>query len=69
MERTHRAAVVPADIGWSDVGNWDAVWKLSHRRRQRQLIRGDGVTLDAENVNIRSDDLLTAVVGVDDVTW
>ena len=31
MERTQRAAVVPADIGWSDVGNWDAVWKLSNR--------------------------------------
>ena len=36
MERTHRAAVVPADVGWSDVGNWDAVWKLEPARRQRQ---------------------------------
>ena len=37
MERTTRAAVVPADIGWSDVGNWDAVWKLSPRDAQRKL--------------------------------
>jgi len=68
MERTHRAAVVPADIGWSDVGNWDAVWKLSPHDANGNAIHGDGVTLDAKNVNIRSDDLLTAVVGVDDVT-
>lgn len=25
MERTDRAAVVPADFGWSDVGSWNAV--------------------------------------------
>jgi len=68
MERTHRAAVVPADIGWSDVGNWDAVWKLSPHDANGNAIHGNGVTLDAKNVNIRSDDLLTAVVGVDDVT-
>ena len=68
MERTHRAAVVPADIGWSDVGNWDAVWKLSPHDADGNAIHGNGVTVDAKNVNIRSDDLLTAVVGVDDVT-
>ena len=32
MERTEKAAVVPADIGWSDVGNWAAVWELSRSR-------------------------------------
>jgi mannose-1-phosphate guanylyltransferase/mannose-6-phosphate isomerase len=68
MERTQRAAVVPADVGWSDVGNWDAVWKLSPHDANGNAIQGNGFTLDAKNVHIRSDDLLTAVVGVDDVT-
>ena len=27
-ERTRHAAVVPADIGWSDVGSWSALWEL-----------------------------------------
>jgi mannose-1-phosphate guanylyltransferase/mannose-6-phosphate isomerase len=67
MERTKRAAVTPADMGWSDVGNWDAVWKLSQRDANGNSIVGEGVTLDAKNVQIRSHDLLTAVVGVDDV--
>ena len=67
MERTKRAAVVPADIGWSDVGNWDAVWKLSQRDASGNSIQGEGVTLDAKNVHIRSTGLLTAVVGVNDV--
>ena len=31
MERTDRAAVVPVDLGWSDVGSWSAVWDvMSH---------------------------------------
>ena len=35
-ERTARAAVVPADLGWSDVGSWSALWDLGTQRRQRQ---------------------------------
>jgi mannose-1-phosphate guanylyltransferase/mannose-6-phosphate isomerase len=67
MERTQRAAVVPADIGWSDVGNWDAVWKLSERDARGNSIYGEGVVMDADNVHVRSTGLLTAVVGVKDV--
>jgi mannose-1-phosphate guanylyltransferase/mannose-6-phosphate isomerase len=68
MERTQRAAVVPADIGWSDVGNWDAVWKLSNRDADGNSFYGeDGVALDCKNVHVRSNGLLTALVGVRDV--
>ena len=67
MERTAKAAVVPADIGWSDVGNWAAVWELSDRDADGNSIRGHGAMLEARNVHIRSDDHLTTVVGVNDV--
>ena len=67
MERTEKAAVVPADIGWSDVGNWDAVWKLSARDARGNSFYGEGVALDSDNVHVRSTGLLTAVVGVKDV--
>lgn len=67
MEKTRKAAVVPADIGWSDVGNWAAVWALSQRDGDGNSIRGHGAVLDAKNVHIRSEDHLTAVVGVDDI--
>jgi mannose-1-phosphate guanylyltransferase/mannose-6-phosphate isomerase len=67
MERTTKAAVVPADIGWSDVGNWSAVWELSQRDADGNSVRGHGALLDATNVHIRSDDHLTAVVGVSNV--
>ena len=68
MERTSRAAVVPAaDIGWSDVGNWSAVWELSQRDPDGNSVRGHGSFLAATNCHIRSEDHLTAVVGVSNV--
>jgi mannose-1-phosphate guanylyltransferase/mannose-6-phosphate isomerase len=67
MEKTAKSAVVPADIGWSDVGNWASVWELSDRDAEGNSIRGHGAIMDAKNVHIRSDDHLTTVVGVDDV--
>jgi mannose-1-phosphate guanylyltransferase/mannose-6-phosphate isomerase len=67
MERTTRCAVIPADMGWSDIGNWQAVWELSDRDALGNSVRGSGIVMNAKNVHIRSDDALTAVVGVDDV--
>ncbi len=67
MEHTKRAAVVPADIGWSDVGAWPSVLELSTRDERGNAIVGNGAVLDSSNVLIRSPDCLTAVVGLDNV--
>ncbi|HPG03236.1 MAG: mannose-1-phosphate guanylyltransferase/mannose-6-phosphate isomerase [Methylobacteriaceae bacterium] len=67
IERSDRLALVPADIGWSDVGTWEAVWELSNRDADGNSVRGHGVVLGGRNVHIRSDEHLTAVVGVEDV--
>lgn len=67
MERTDKAAVVPVDMGWSDVGSWSAVWDLSDRDERGNSVRGHGAVIGAKNVYVRSPDHLTTVVGVDDV--
>lgn len=67
MERTEKAAVMPADIGWSDIGSWAAVGALSSPDHHGNVMRGEGVIMDATNVYLRSDEGLTAVVGVSDV--
>ena len=67
MERTAKAAVIPADIGWSDVGTWAAVHELAQQDRDGNVIRGEGVILNASNVHVRSEELLTAVVGVSNI--
>jgi mannose-1-phosphate guanylyltransferase/mannose-6-phosphate isomerase len=68
MERTALAAVVPADLGWSDVGSWSTVWDLLDHDRAGNATEGPVVMLDSRNSLVRSEDsLLTTVVGLDDV--
>jgi len=66
-ERTSHAAVVPADIGWSDVGSWNALWELAPKDGAGNAAIGDVVLEGAANCYVRSDGILTAVVGLRDV--
>jgi mannose-1-phosphate guanylyltransferase/mannose-6-phosphate isomerase len=68
MERTTQAAVVPADLGWSDVGTWGAVWDVLERDANGNATEGPAVVMDSRNSLVRSEDgILTTVVGLDDV--
>ena len=65
-ERTDRAAVVPADIGWSDVGSWGALWDLGEKDPAGNVAVGDVLLEGAANCYVRSDGIVTAVVGLQD---
>ena len=67
MERTDRAAVVPAEIGWSDVGSWDALWQVSPKDGAGNAADGPVELLDCEGCLVRSDGLLVAAAGLRDV--
>src|ERR1044071_1657462 len=63
-EKTSRAAVVPADIGWSDVGSWGALWELGEKDSAGNVTVGDVLLEGASNCYVRSDGMLAAVVGL-----
>ncbi|HET7883032.1 MAG TPA: mannose-1-phosphate guanylyltransferase/mannose-6-phosphate isomerase [Acetobacteraceae bacterium] len=65
-ERTSRAAVVPADIGWSDVGSWGALWELGEKDAAGNVAVGDVLLENARNCYVRSDGMVAAVVGLQD---
>ncbi|MBI5263824.1 MAG: mannose-1-phosphate guanylyltransferase/mannose-6-phosphate isomerase [Bradyrhizobium sp.] len=67
MEKTSRAAVIPVDCGWSDVGSWHAVWELSEKDAQGNAARGVAVFEDSRNCNVTTDRALVALEGVDDL--
>jgi mannose-1-phosphate guanylyltransferase/mannose-6-phosphate isomerase len=65
-ERTSCAAVVPADLGWSDVGSWSALWELGAKDAEGNVAIGDVLLESSVNCYARSDGMLTAVVGLTD---
>ncbi|MGI4748795.1 MAG: mannose-1-phosphate guanylyltransferase/mannose-6-phosphate isomerase [Janthinobacterium lividum] len=65
-ERTSRAAVVPADLGWSDVGSWEALWEISSKDATGNVAIGDVFLEHTQNCYVRSDGIVTAVTGLQD---
>lgn len=66
IERTSCAAVVPADLVWSDVGSWTALWEIGAKDESGNVTVGDVVLENAQDCYVRSDGMLTAVVGLSD---
>lgn len=68
MEKTSRGIVVPVQMDWSDVGAWDAVWKLGAKDADGNVIQGNVVTADTHNSLLRSDGrAVVTTVGVNDM--
>lgn len=59
--------VVPAEIGWSDIGSWNAVYELLANHAGENILAGAGETLDAEGNFLWSPDKFIAAVGVRDL--
>ena len=68
MEKTTRGMVVPVSMKWSDVGSWDAVWKLGDKDPGNNVVHGDVVTLDSRNSLLRNESGTTiAAAGLDNM--
>jgi mannose-1-phosphate guanylyltransferase / mannose-6-phosphate isomerase len=67
IEKTELAGVFPVSFSWSDVGSWDAVWNMAKGDISGNVTRGNVEVIGTQNSLVHSDDLLTTVVGLDDV--
>ncbi|MBK6959086.1 MAG: mannose-1-phosphate guanylyltransferase/mannose-6-phosphate isomerase [Nitrosomonas sp.] len=67
MQVTDRAAVVPAQFGWSDVGSWDSLWQIAPKDGNGNVTSGDTLVFDTQKSYIRAENRLVAVIGLDDV--
>jgi len=67
MERVERVAVVPVDMGWSDLGSWDALHAIAPRDEANNAHHGEVVAIDTEGCLIRTDGPLVAAVGIKDL--
>jgi mannose-1-phosphate guanylyltransferase len=67
MENTARAAMVPADMGWSDIGNWDALHAALPQDASGNAVRGIAELVDCRRVLVDSDGPRVSVIGLEDV--
>jgi mannose-1-phosphate guanylyltransferase/mannose-6-phosphate isomerase len=67
MEKTQRAAVIPSDIGWSDVGSWDALWDHQPKDENGNVARGETFLHHTKNCYVNAEKRLVATVGVEDL--
>lgn len=65
MEKTDRAAVVKVDMGWNDLGSFEALWQIGEKDAHGNVRRGDVITSDTGDSLLISDGPAVASVGID----
>ena len=67
MEKTNLGIVIPLNAGWSDIGNWDALWDISNKDKLGNVILGKVLTQNVKNSYLRSENKLIAALGLENV--
>jgi len=67
LEKSSNVRLVPCDIGWSDVGSWDAVHEISTQDSDNNALQGRVIATECNNSLIHSNHRLIAAVGVKDI--
>lgn len=67
MEHTQAGIVAAMDAGWNDVGSWSALWETSDHDNNGNALTGDVFAHNTRDCYIRSEDKLTATLGVSDL--
>jgi mannose-1-phosphate guanylyltransferase len=67
MEKAERVAVVPVDMGWSDVGSWDALYALRGKDVAENSSSGQVRLSEASGNLIHADGIRVSIHGVDDL--
>jgi mannose-1-phosphate guanylyltransferase len=67
MEKAGNVYVVKGDFGWSDVGSWDEVVRLSPKDADGNSLRGRTILHDTKNTFVDAGARIIATIGVEDL--
>ena len=67
LEKSDRVSLILCDIGWNDVGSWQAVHEISAKDENGNVLQGNVIALDCHNSLIRAEKRLVAAIGVEDL--
>lgn len=64
MERTGKAVVIPIDVGWDDIGSFEALWSVSDRDGEGNALSGETILVDVSDSFIHATSRRVAVAGM-----
>ncbi|WP_311950623.1 mannose-1-phosphate guanylyltransferase/mannose-6-phosphate isomerase [Halomonas piscis] len=67
MEKTASAAMVSLDAGWSDIGSWSALWDVSDKDANDNVLRGDVIAEATSHTLVQAEHRLVATLGVENL--
>lgn len=67
LEKSDHVSLIPCDVGWNDVGSWQAVHEISATDENGNALQGNVIALDCRNNLIRAEKRLVAAIGVEDL--
>lgn len=67
MEKYNRVGCVPVEMGWSDVGSWDAIYDFFDKDENGNVIVGNVTEIDCNESMLRSDGPVLMAYGVEDL--
>jgi mannose-1-phosphate guanylyltransferase/mannose-6-phosphate isomerase len=67
MEKTRKAAILPIDVGWNDVGSWSSLWDIAPRDDKGNFIKGEAVLEDTSGCFVHSEKSIVSTIGVSDL--
>jgi mannose-1-phosphate guanylyltransferase / mannose-6-phosphate isomerase len=67
LEKSDRVALIPCDIGWNDVGSWQAVHEISPKDENGNALQGNVIAVGCKNTLVRAEKRLVATIGLEDV--
>jgi mannose-1-phosphate guanylyltransferase/mannose-6-phosphate isomerase len=66
MEKSDKAAVLPLDLFWNDIGSWDSLHDILSRDEDGNAMIGDVITIDTKNCLIFGNKRLLSTIGMED---
>lgn len=67
MEKTTKGMIVKLNAGWDDVGSWSALYDISKKDGNLNVIKGDVIALDTTSSYIRGGKRTIATIGLDNI--
>ena len=66
MEKAKNSLVIPMNIPWIDIGNWQSLYDIDNKDMNENVTRGNILSVDTKRCYLRSEHKMVAAIGLSD---